>query len=823
MTSNISFDPNNPIYNPGNEIFQGATRLKITDTQIQLGGSKAASSPFQADRPDLTILGYRKTVSDATNENKKVTDEILLDESNQYKDLRFDKALSADEIRQRINAYSSYYEKFDDARKKGIDAVDDINDEVADFNNDALDTIDDFYDANSAVNTFNASNGDQDAIDNYNDAVDDWNDSVDDYNDRVNDYNQKVDEYNAKLAELQPAYDELDQLAALLPQEPNLPPILDRIQPMPYATPIGHLPNSPPAVPGTAPQPDFPTGATATFYAPNLITEDQFNATYIQPSEDLLKTLGDASDRADKEIAFQNYYQLAFGQLNLEAGVNNAAPVNQDPTVNATGGALATAGDNKSNPNLPVQMNSQAIEDVYKAQNAYPSLVTQAKLAQLSDLIESRVVFNRTAPDASVIAGSGLIGPTPNTSPSVLTGTALHTLENLQAVFSDETIFKTVFNILAQDDATKNIEDITALVKGVEAAILLQVTQAVILQIEKAIGSSGLLAQVLANLGSVDKDTILQLTEGLIAFKNAFDSPVIGQAIIDLTSQSLQDQAQLSEAKADQIARDAFIAAAQQQAIDSDNAAKQAFLDSVRASLEKEELDSARTEASIQAVRTSLDDANSATLALQDEVRNRIEASELRKEVNDSNLDREDREELLSRLDEAKSREEKEALLNEAGLNANEFLTQAEAAANNPLRSFVQTEPLTREELGAAFNERVVASLNQPGAIPEDSQAQADKFTDILVAGPNSVLSLVDQRVNDYNKAVQRDQSDNVSTLFNDGLTLNWSADDLARDKYNAANFLVYSDKPAYAGIHSTEMKGGSPAGTGYSTSDKIV
>jgi hypothetical protein len=822
MTSNISFDPNNPIYNPGNEIFQGATRLNITDTQIQLGGSKAASSPFQADRPDLTILGYRKTVSDATHENKKVIDEILLDESNQYKDLRFDKAISADELRARINAYSSFYEKFDKARSDGTDAVNDQNGAVGDFNDNAADLVDDVNQAANAVNQFNASSGDQDAIDDYNEAVDNWNEDVADYNGWVDDYNEKVDEYNAKVGDLQPKYDELEQLAALLPEDPPAP-VLEEIQPIPHMSYIDPLPNAPPATPGTAPQPDFPIGAPAVIYNPNPITEEQFNNTYILPTENLLKTLGDANDRADKEIAFQNYYQLAFGQFNLEAGVNNAAPVNQDPTVNATGGALATAGDNKSNPNLPVQMNSQAIEDVYKSQNAYPSLVTQAKLEQLTDLIESRVVFNRTAPDASVIAGSGLVGPTPNTSPSVLTGTALHTLENLQAVFSDETIYKTVFNILAQDDATKNIEDITALVKGIEAAILLQVTQAVILQIEKAIGSSGLLAQVLANLGSVDKDTILQLTEGLIAFKNAFDSPVIGQAIIDLTSQSLQDQAQLSEAKADQIARDAFIAAAQQQAIDSDNAAKQAFLDSVRASLEKEELDSARTEASIQAVRTSLDDANSATLALQDEVRNRIEASELRKEVNDSNLDREDREELLSRLDEAKSREEKEALLNEAGLNANEFLTQAEAAANNPLRSFVQTEPLTREELGAAFNERVVASLNQPGAIPEESQAQADKFTDILVAGPNSVLSLVDQRLNDYNKAVQRDQSDNVSTLFNDGLTMNWSADDLARDKYNAANFLVYSDKPAYAGIHSTEMKGGSPAGTGYSTSDKIV
>lgn len=860
MSNPISFDPNSPLYNP--ELYSGTERLNLSQSQLDsIAKAAAASSPFDVSR---SLLEYRKTVSTANVEEDNREKEDRLFESTQFKPVRWDAALTAEYFRGLIQKFSNYMDQREDLN-------DDINSAIDDYQNDHIDnspflsTYDEFNiaansaqskwsDAYLAVINFNNASGADDAAlqsarDDYNDAADDYNDKAQDYNDLVDDYNQLVANFNSNNFDTRAAA--LNNLSHQLKlNEPpyNVPDItsVSDLTPLPL---LDLMQKSPPLQPGTsnpgtpyfgqtnlaATIPDYPSNAVDVVYTDDPYTRDQFNETVTDPLKALIDQLIDVNKQVDEYIRYQNYVQLAFGQQNLEAGYDQNKITNQDVSTSGTGTSLATAGDNKANPQLPANVSTDSLQELYKRFETYPSLADQAQVANLADQALAIIVNSRTVIDSAQSLGSGLVGPTPNTSPTVTVSTALTALGNLgnyDALLASNNIDLTrIVGMITPQNAGKSAEEIEELAKGVLAAIKLQVAQTVILQLEKAIGGSGLLAQVLANLGSVDKDTILQLTQGLVSYKNAFDSPIAAQGIVNQTSAALQQQG-LSADEAARIANQALADAANRQALESEDAAKQAFLDSVRAALEQNEIDAANQEKYLSAVSESLDNANNNTLQLQQQTDSDLVRFELKKEVEDSDLEKDDRQRLQNDIDNVRkenlARDDENAryleLLQNAGIdNAQALLAQANNAASNPLRSFVQENALTTSQLAQAFNDRIVATLNQPGARIEESEVTAGKFTDVLVAGPNSILNIIDQGVKDYKNAIQDQQGTQAVELFKDGLSFNWDSLRLSNEVYNTANFLVYSDKLSMQGVHGTTMGPGSPAGTGYLNNDKFV
>lgn len=846
---NISFDPNNPNTYP-DYINQGSTRLQIQDTQIQLGGSDAASSVFSASSPSLTILGFRKLVTTATNEEEKQRIETALFESTQYLKIRYDRTLTADSIRKLIAQYEDYRGKIQKINNEITHALDDYNNAVNDYQSAVNDYTTDSGGYNDFVNTVTAFNnydpnvdGDEAAfVANYNDKVNDYNNRVNQLNAKIAEFNQSVADYNGVQFDVAAQINNLNQAA--IDNGLNVPPI-----PVPPGgTPIAPLTSfaitSPPAQPGvtnpnsphfgdyanTAVYPTYPTIAFPLTYTGTQIDEDTFNNTYIDPLNALLKTIEDVNAKVEKEINFQDYFQLAFGQRNIVSGFQEPKSSTQQFGAPDAGGMLTTASsDQKSNPRLQEKTTQQAIIDIYIAKEVAPSSETLAALASIQDNALKNLVLSNILPGASGIAGSGLVGPDAPTSPSVLAGVALNALANLQLLLTSGDIFKQVVAALG---ANPSDDKLVELAQGITAAIKLEIAKTVILQLESALGSAGLLTQLLSNLGSLNADSILQLTQGLVSYKNAFENPFGQEALISLTSQALQESG-VAKAQADQIARDAFNQAAINQAnFDSEEKAKQAFLDAVREQANKDQLALEDFQKTSERIQSALNDSNAASLRFQEQLKADTFSIELKKELTQANLDKEDLDRVNSRLDQEtkdiQTADDRKAaslkILSQEGVdNAQQIVNLADQSALNPLRSFVQTAPLSQTELASAFNDRVVSTLNQPGAVTDNSLSQADKFTSLLVTAPNSISNLIDVNVKEYNKQVKDDQGNKAVDLFKDGITSNWDALRLANDKYNTANFLVYSDKPAYAGIHSHVMTGGSPAGTGYVNNDKFV
>lgn len=853
----ISFDPNSPIFNPN--LYEGTAKLNLTQSQLDsIAQATNASSPFDLSR---SLLEYRKIISTTNLEENNRLKEDRLFESTQFKPVRWDAALTAEFFKGLIEQFSSYMDRREDlnndikAAKETYETSPNILFPTFTRMKDAANSAQDAYnDVFVQIIFFNGATGADDAAlqpvrDAYNNAVDDYNDRANDYNSLVDDYNALVADFNSNNFDTKAA--QLNNLAQQLKlNEPpyNIPDItaVSDLQPLSY---LQLLQKSPPLQPGTsssgtpyfgqtnlaATLPDFPASPTTITYTDDTYNRDQFNTTVVDPLKALIDQLIDINAQVDEYIRFQNVYQLAFGQLNLESGIDQTKQVSQDVSTSGTGNSLATATDNKANPSLPAKVSTEKLEELFKRFDTYPSNVEKALVADLADKALSIIVNSRTVASSGELAGSGLVGPTPNTSPTVTVATALTALGNLgnyDALLASNNLDLTkIEGFISASNAGKSPEELAALAKGVLAAIKLQVAEIVIVQLEKAIGASGLLAQLLSNLGSIDKDAILELTQGLVNYKNAFDSPVAAQGLINQTADAL-NQAGLSADEAARIANEAFQNAAERQAINTEEQAKQAFLDSVRSSLEQNEIDAANQERFLAKVQESLDNANNNTLALQEKIDRDLVSFELKKEINNTDLEREDRKRLADRIDDIRkenlAREEENArflsALQQAGVDdPGALLNQALNLASNPLRSFTQGSALSIDQLGQAFNERVLAALNQPGARLEESEIAAGKFTDVLVAGPNSILNILDQGVKEYNKAVKEEQGNEAVELFKDGLTFNWDSLRLSNEVYNTANFLVYSDKLSMQGVHGTTMNPGSPAGTGYLNNDKFV
>lgn len=846
---NISFDPSNPATWPS-YINQGSTRLEIKDTQVQLGGSQALTNSFSASSPELTILGYRELVSTTTNEEEKQRLESALFESTQYLKVRYDRAITADSIRELIARYENYRKEIKEINDTIQSGIDDYNEAVNEYN-DAVNSYADgdngYFDFADTVTDFN--NYDPTTDGDIDDFRADYNDKVNDYNDKVAELNQKIAEFNQSAAEYEGIRFEIAATITNLNESAaaaglNVPPIA--LPPVGQSIPplVSNAITSPPAQPGVfnpnspyyqqfslaAVFPTYPQLALPIFFTGTEINEDNYNATYIDPLEQLLKTIEDVNERVNNEINFQDYFQLAFGQRNITSGFQEVTGESVLVGNSGTSGMLATANSNqKADPRLQEKPTLKDIIEVYRAANTYPSSETLAALSRFQDDAIKNLVLTNVLPGASAIAGSGLIGPDALSSPSILAGVALNALQNLQILLSSGDIFKQVVAILG---ANPSDDQLVELAQGITAAIKLNIAKSVILQLESAIGAAGLLSQLLANLGSLNTDSILKLTQGLISYKNAFENPFAQEALISITSQALQEQG-LSAADANQIARASFNQASLDQAARaSEDRAKQAFLDAVREQLAKDEALLADYEKTAQRIQTALDNSNEASLQFQEQLKADTFAFELKKELSKEISDKDDLQRIQSRLDntnaDLKTADERKSaslkvLADEGVDNAEDLVNQALSSATNPLRSFVQTEPLSQNDLAGAFSERVQSALNQPGAVAENSAAQAAKFTDLTFTAPNSISNLISQNIQEYNKQVKDDQGDKAVELFKDGVTFNWDAARLANDKYNIANFLVYSDKPAYAGIHGKVMGGGSPAGTGYVSNDKFV
>lgn len=879
MGSNVSFDPSDPsspYYNP-QDLYSAGTNNVLGLSQSQLDSIQKATAASSAFGSGMSLLEYRSTVSTANIEQDHRVKADRLFESTQYKPVRWDAALTAEYFRGLIEQYSNYMDEREQLDEDIQDALSTLNSARNTFQS-AINTYNSANNAfNNAVTTFNNYNGGNDptALQNarnaYNAAVTNYNNNVAPaYNNARTAYINAVSAFNAQ--NFNGRITTLNTLASqigLTVAPNNVPNIAAFTSTFPVPDPRVSQSFSPPMQPGVNSPAATGDGTAESPYAgspysgqtglrpiavndaglsaavtrtPDAFTRDQFQETVIDPLKALIDSLVDVNEQVDGYIVYQNYVQLAFGQQNLEAGVDETEPVSQDVSTSGTGTSLATASSNNANPDLPAAVSSAALEQIYLKFDIYPTPDILALIADLGDTALSLVVNSRTVPTSAQAVGSGLVGPTPNTSPTITTATALTALGNLgdmDALLAQNNIDLThIIDMITPFNAGKSPEEIAEIAQGILAAIKLQVAEIVILQVEKVIGAPGLLAQILANAGSIDADTILKLTQGLISYKNLFDSPIAAQGFIDLTSAALQAKG-LTKEEADRIATQSYENAqalynddSYQAGLDAEDRAKQAFLDGTQEALAQNNIDAAEQEDYLSSVEASLDDADANTRAFQETTTRDLARYELDQELNDKNIDEDDRAKLDDKLDDIRkqnlSKDEENAAyvqaLQDAGIeDAQALVDQANAAAANPLRSFEQTSVLTTDEIGSNFNSLVVGALDQPGARIEDAEATADNYTDILVQGPNSIVSLVASWTKDYDNAIGEQQGDQAVELFADGLTFNWDSLRLSNEVYSPANFLVYSDQISMQGVNSRTMGPGTPAGTGYVNNDKFV
>ena len=821
--------------------------LGLSQTQLDTLTASSATG-FQSDNP-FSILLYSKTVAAASREAQQQDREFELSDAIAYRDVHVESAVTAGLlsllIRRRL-AFRDEYNKLSNDLHSFANTLNNKNDAILNQYDNA--GPDGYYNewgraADAAYFLLNATTftqGETDAL--YNDYVN----KVNIYNDTTNSINAKIQDYNNFLADQGDFITDINTINALrvelglddiegftsisldpiplypligIPPPPPWPPNLFFDNPVPRGHTYPESNNHPnelhyPPVPG----PERPYDANVT--VPPPLNEGDFKNVYINPLEELIKHLKDLEDKIRKINSFQAYFRLAFGQRVL--GEVPLPAVGAQPGFGGSGssGVLSALADKQlKNVHFDESFGKSQLETVY-ALNGVPA--GSPLIANIDGFAEDLLagIIAKSVEGATTLATGALVGASPGETPAIQAAAALALLENVQGLVATNAIYNTVLEGLLSDPANagKSQEELATLARGIASALNLEFLKFATLQVETAIGLSGLLPQILANLGSVSSDKIVQFVNGLVNYKNLFDNPhdraLVEKAFIAAFTEALGRQ------EAELAVKEALAKLEAQGPFKSEEAAKEALRRTLEEDLRSRDIAAADAKrlvaqgfASLEAPVLPVDESIPyVDLSPQQQLGVDLKAAafnnDLRSELLNSNLDRDEAERVANQVDvatrDSKTVDDRKTIalgiLNREGVEEAEALVaQVAKGVEAPLRSFTVTPPVPPPPvLSAEFEENVTRLLANQGVAEATAAEQAAHFAALIFTAPDSISHLTDLNLTDYAKSVGKSQSDAATETFKDSIRPTLSLLAFQQERMSLANDLVYANNPFY-------------------------
>lgn len=842
-----------------------SANLNLTQDTIDATTHSSVNIPLDSSNPNLSILGFSKLVSSALRENKAANDAFDLSEAGMYRDFHRNVAITTAKLREEIDAlqafndtYNAFLDQLDVFNDTVQGRVDTLQNNYSDIQNQAnfFHTWRNAGDAAFALNNTVTTTPEetQALLEEY--AL--W---VARYNTRAAQLNGDtnlsstvlgINNYiNNNKPDLQGTADTLNAFATqfgLTSPTVELIPSLDAFMTYPVYAPITI--NIPPPYPeglyfdpltdpryyfdrGPIPYPPvdnfgqpvsmplFPPSPTYT--VPHKINHDVYFAEFIQPRLDMIEEMKRSQRRVENAIDFQQAFRPDFAQVAISASLHVpvGSPATGGSTVGSSNALSGLAANQGQNSRFDEQFGKAQLESLY---NTLGVPLGSPLIANIDgypeDILAALVDFS--VPAGIQLSQGALVGGTPGESPAVGAALALATLENTLKLAGSDAIFKALFDpanpedkgILLEralaDPANKEKTEATLraelepLARGIAAAINLQLIKTAVLQVETAIGASGLLPQILANLGSVSTDSIVQFVNGLINYKHLFDSPRDTQLVALTLRDFLEDELALDRARSELIVGRALNEVARQGPFDTEEAAQTALREGFARSLRAENLEAAPL------VDRAFDRLG---LTPEQQLSNDLKAeaflSEIKRELLRSHLEEGEAARIAARLDGAteqtRALEERrtvvEQILAEEGIDQGAAITlSATARVESPLFSGFITAVAPKEVLSADFGTAIAELFIHQGVRRDIANEQAEHFSDLVFNNPTSISSLVERNLNDYAKAVGITQTEAADATFRDTQQVRLSTSAYLAHIMNPAHALVFLSNPIIYG-----------------------
>lgn len=805
--------------NPANST--GSSRLNLSsDTLSAIQSTSSVGVITDASSPNLSLLEFMSAVSDALQNSKNSKQEF--DAAN--------------------GSYQEYYKNIS-STVAGITAQiiaisnfkDDYNQYVSDFNsfnselqglvphlNDKLPNIRDRW--NTLYVEYENFNSGFGTFDQYLDALDAYNSAVDDFNGSNPGQNSTISKLAYYQNTLWPALDATRlslnaTIASLgLTEVPSFP-----ANPM---YPYGFLQRAE----YDTPLPPFPNfNVQVNPYAQQTSISGDFTTANIDPLKEELKALKRNIDRTKGDVAYQEKLRIKFGQTSLGEVLQDPTGAPKD-TSNAgpgTGGALSTLAASGSNPvRQDEKLGEAQLKTLYAKLEVPPPQLPQS-LDSFSDTLTT-LIASLATPAAAGIASKAIGGSTNANSPAVDIAVALASLQSAVDFINSGAIEKVVLQQLLADPTLVDIPQVAdilsnkpnasleGLAQGIVSALTLQLLKTLIIQVEQALGISGLLPQILASTGSFSKDAILELVNGLVNYKALFDSPIDKELVRIALSNSLVKNG-LSQQEAQIALNRALKDIENQSPFASDEAAKQALKDSLLAdtTIQSPTLSNAVDEGfktlESQEVRNIDLTSDEVTLTPTQQLESELKLNSFKDELNAAllkeNLDKEEAQNIAEKAAFAaeqnasiaeRNRAATQILASQGVDNPNEIVISAAERTDSPLRTPFITEIASLDKLSDDFKVEVSTQLVNQGVPKDFADIQAEKYAGTLFTNPTSIASLVQTSVAEHSKLTGVKQSEVAETHFKDSIHLTLSTVDYLADIVDPAKTLVNIGTPYY-------------------------
>lgn len=844
-----------------------ATSANLNLTQDTIDAISQSSVQIQLDssNPNLSVLGFSKLVSSALRENKAANDSFDLSEAGMYRDFHRNVAITAAKLREEIEALQTFRDDYNaliDALNTFNDTVkarvDNLQNNYTDRQNQETflgtwrNAVDNAYSLNQAVTTNpEETQAYLDAyalwVSRYNERADDLNgstglnSSILGINDYINDNKPALEATANSLNSLyiqmglsSPTVEPIPSLIEFITYTPyskitvNIPPpypeglYFDPLTDFRYYNERGPIPYPPVDDFGQAvSMPLLPQ--SPTYNIPHKINQDVYHEEFIQPRLDMIEEMKRAQKKVQNAIDFQQAFRPDFAQVAISASLHVpvGSPATSGGTIGSSNVLSGIAANQGQNVRFDEQFAKAQLEALYNVNGVPTGSPLVANIDGYPEKILD-VLFAVSVPVGVELSRSALVGGTPNESPAVGASLALATLENTLKLVASDAVYKALFDpdnpinkgILLEralsDPANKDKAEATLraelepLARGIAAAINLQLIKRVVQQVETAIGVSGLLPQILANIGSLSTDNIIQLVNGLINYKHLLDSPRDTQLVAITFRNFLEEVLTLDRERAELLVGRALNEVVRQGPYDTEEAAHTALRDALISALEDDQFDAAPLvdRAFERLERTP-----------EQQLLNDLKAEAFLRDVKSdllrSHLDEGEAARIATRIDGAvsnnKALEERrgivENILAEEGIDqAVTLIERAVARVESPLFSGFISEVSPKEVVSADLGTAIADLFTHQGVRRDIANEQAERFSNLIFNNPISISSIIERNLEDYAKAVGNTQTQAADAIFRDTQQVRLSTSAYLAHIVNPAHELVFLSNPIIYG-----------------------
>lgn len=843
----ISGGPTPPGFNPVPSSNPVDSSFLANNQAIQDSIVAAESNPLLGGgTPRLSILEFAQKVSEGILSKKEADKAYDLNDSTSYRELHVAITISALKLKEKIlsliNFQQDYTEFIDTTHARTT--ANDINinhGKLTNFYSDVYELWSKMADARlNANNNFPNINAIESAI-----IQNDYIEARNKYNTRINDINTIIGRINTDIIAGRAAQgSDVDKYNQLIIDLGIDLPLMKNLNDVPTLTPFPSAPLSPPppwplglqwkkdengnkiieypytssGLPYIGPPPAKPPAANLP--VPVVLSDKSFSQTYIKPLELALKALADLLEKSKVDTATYTVFKLVFGQAT--PGEVESLPFANVLTPVGTGGSsqLGASAPNKAqNPNLAANMSQAKLDAIF----AKFGVGTGSPLIALiggvpEDLLEALRAL--AIPKATDLANNGFVGSTPEKSPIIGAAVALNSLDEAVKFLDTGSLEKVVFDklITQKPEELKSLseEDLVKLAKGITAALSLEVIQLVVLDAAQAIGTSGLLPQLLASIGGVSSDTILKFINGLVNFQLLDQSPLGLELVKNTFSNELQGSLDIKQSDVTiKNALDSFI---NQGPFLSEEASKAALRQSLNQAMVYSGIpvDEAKTYVDKGFDRIENPTKNlSPQQQLQDQLKLTSFNDEIKQALQNSELEKDESERISRKIENSIKDigtldERKQIVANiltkERVDDPRGIIDLVSKTIDSPLRNFLVSEPAPIQTLLSNFVFEASRLLVSQGIPKKVAAEQSENFAKIIYDNPTSIASLTARYLEEYSQAVGVDQAKAVADNFSHVmLPTRDLAIALAK---NQANGIVFASNPIINGTSSMQKVG---------------